>query len=197
MNIGSLRIVPIIVCAGLLAGYTFKAVPDPTLSARDAEFMALVPDAEFDPQFARYEMSDPTHEPPGTIVVETKERQLYLVLPDGKAVRYGVSVGDEAYGWTGKAIVDRKAEWPAWNPPAEMIKRWPHVHAMQGGPMNPLGARALYLTDPGRDTLYRIHGTNEPEKIGQAVSSGCIRMRNIDVVDLYNRVPVGASVIVR
>ena len=192
-----MRIVPIIVCAGLLAGCTFKGVPDPALSARDAEFMALVPDAEFDPHFARYEISDPTHEPPGTIVVETKERQLYLVQPGGKALRYGVSVGDEAYGWTGRASVDRKAEWPAWNPPAEMIKRWPHVHAMQGGPMNPLGARALYLADHGRDTLYRIHGTNEPEKIGQAVSSGCIRMRNIDVVDLYNRVPVGATVIVR
>jgi lipoprotein-anchoring transpeptidase ErfK/SrfK len=194
---GRMRIVPIIVCAGLLAGCTFKGVPDPALSARDAEFMALVPDAEFDPHFARYEMNDPTHEPPGTIVVETKERQLYLVEPGGKALRYGVSVGDEAYGWTGKATVDRKAEWPAWNPPAEMIKRWPHVHAMQGGPMNPLGARALYLSDHGKDTLYRIHGTNEPEKIGQAVSSGCIRMRNIDVVDLYNRVPVGATVIVR
>jgi lipoprotein-anchoring transpeptidase ErfK/SrfK len=197
MDTGGMRIAPIIVCVSLLAGCTFKGVPDPTLSARDAEFMALVPDAEFDPHFARYEMSDPTHEPPGTIVVETKERQLYLVQPGGKALRYGVSVGDEAYGWTGTATVDRKAEWPAWNPPVEMIKRWPHVHAMQGGPMNPLGARALYLTDHGRDTLYRIHGTNEPEKIGQAVSSGCIRMRNIDVVDLYNRVPVGASVIVR
>jgi len=192
-----MRIIPVIACAMLLASCTFKAVPDPKVSARDAEFMALVPEAEFDPHFARYQVEDPTGQPPGTIVVETKERQLYLVLPDGKAIRYGVSVGDEAYGWAGTATVDRKAEWPAWNPPAEMIKRWPHVHAMQGGPMNPLGARALYLADHGKDTLYRIHGTNEPEKIGQAVSSGCIRMRNIDVVDLFNRVPVGATVIVR
>jgi lipoprotein-anchoring transpeptidase ErfK/SrfK len=192
-----MRIVLGLGCAMLLAGCSFKGVPDPTLSKRDTEFMALVPDAEFDPHFARYQVSDPTHLPPGTIVVETKERQLYLVLPEGKAIRYGVSVGDEAYGWTGTALIDRKAEWPAWNPPAEMIKRWPHVHAMQGGPMNPLGARALYLSDHGKDTLYRIHGTNEPEKIGQAVSSGCIRMRNIDVVDLFNRVPVGATVIVR
>ena len=185
-----MRIVPIIVCAGLLAGCTFKGVPDPALSARDAEFMALVPEAEFDPHFARYEMNDPTHEPPGTIVVETRERQLYLVQPGGKALRYGVSVGDEAYGWTGRASVDRKAEWPAWNPPAEMIKRWPHVHAMQGGPMNPLGARALYLGS----SLYRIHGTNEPNTIGQSVSSGCIRMMNDDVIDLYERVPVGTRV---
>ncbi len=192
-----MRIIPIIAVASLLAGCNFKGVPDPSLSARDAQYMALVPDAEFDPHFARYQVSDPTSAPPGTIVVETRERQLYLVLPDGKAIRYGVSVGDEAFGWTGTASIDRKAEWPAWNPPAEMIKRWPHVHAMQGGPANPLGARALYLSDKGRDTLYRIHGTNEPEKIGQAVSSGCIRMRNIDVVDLFNRVPVGATVIVR
>ncbi|GJE09821.1 MULTISPECIES: L,D-transpeptidase [Methylobacterium] len=192
-----MRILAALACIMGLTGCTFKGVPDPTLSSRDAAFMALVPEAEFDPHFARYQVSDPTHQPPGTIVVETQERQLYLVLPDGKAMRYGVSVGDEAYGWSGTARIDRKAEWPAWNPPAEMIKRWPHVHAMEGGPMNPLGARALYLSDHGKDTLYRIHGTNEPEKIGQAVSSGCIRMRNIDVVDLYNRVPVGATVIVR
>ncbi|GJE33999.1 hypothetical protein LDDCCGHA_4203 [Methylobacterium oxalidis] len=189
-------------CLGALlavaaTGCSFKSVPDPTLSSRDAAFMALVPEAEFDPHFARYLVDDPTKEAPGTVVVDTKARQLYLVQPGGKALRYGVTVGDEAYGWTGTAAVARKAEWPAWNPPAEMVRRWPHVHAMAGGPANPLGARALYLSDHGRDTLYRIHGTNEPEKIGQAVSSGCIRLRNIDVVDLYNRVPVGARVLVR
>lgn len=191
------RALKVIVASAFLAGCSYKSVPDPSLSARDASFMALVPEAEFDPHFARYEVNDPTHQPPGTVVVETKERQLYLVQSGGKALRYGVAVGDEAYGWTGTASINRKAEWPAWNPPAEMIKRWPHVHAMEGGPANPLGARALYLADKGHDTLYRIHGTNEPEKIGQAVSSGCIRMRNIDVIDLYNRVPVGATVIVR
>ena len=190
-------ILPLLAAAGLLAGCTFQTLPDPSLSTRDAAFMALVPEAEADPHFARYLIDDPTREAPGTIVVETRERQLYLVQPGGKAIRYGVTVGDEAYGWTGRARVDRKAEWPAWNPPAEMVRRWPHVHAMEGGPANPLGARALYLSDRGRDTLYRIHGTNEPEKIGQAVSSGCIRMRNIDVVDLFNRVPVGATVLVR
>ncbi len=175
----------------------FSVVPDPQLSALDAKYMALIPDAPVDPHFARYQITDPTGEAPGTVVVETKERQLYLVLPGRKAIRYGVAVGDEAYGWTGLADVARKAEWPNWNPPAEMIARWPHVHAVEGGPNSPLGARALYLYQGNKDTLYRIHGTNEPEKIGQAVSSGCIRMRNLDVVDLYNRVPVGAKVIVR
>jgi lipoprotein-anchoring transpeptidase ErfK/SrfK len=145
----------------------------------------------------RYLIEDPTGEAPGTVVVDTKERLLYFVLPDRKAIRYGVAVGDEAYGWTGTARVARKAEWPDWNPPAEMKARWPHVHYTKGGPDNPLGARALYLFEGNKDTLYRIHGTNEPEKIGLAVSSGCIRMRNIDVVDLYNRVDVNAKVIVR
>ena len=180
-----------------LAGCQFKGVADPSLSKRDVEWMALMPQADIDPIFARYEVNDPTGEKPGTIVVETKERQLYYVLPNRRAIRYGVAVGDEAFGWTGTATVQRKAEWPDWNPPADMKKRWPHVHPVSGGPNNPLGARALYLFEGNRDTLYRIHGTNEPEKIGQAASSGCIRMRNIDVVELYNRVQPGTKVIVR
>lgn len=180
-----------------LAGCNFKGVPDPQVSARDAEWMAKVPRAEDDPRFGRYMMDDPTGEAPGTIVVDTKERQLYLVQPNKKAIRYGVAVGDEAYGWTGTANIARKAEWPDWHPPAEMKARWPHVQYTKGGPDNPLGARALYLYEGNKDTLYRIHGTNEPEKIGHAVSSGCIRMRNIDVIDLYNRVPVNTKVIVR
>jgi lipoprotein-anchoring transpeptidase ErfK/SrfK len=183
--------------AGLLAGCTFQSVPEPQLSARDAEWMAQIPTAQEDMRYGRYLMNDVTGEAPGTIVVDTRERFLYYVLPGGKMIRYGVAVGDEAYGWTGTSRVARKAEWPNWNPPAEMIARWPHVHKMEGGPANPLGARALYLFEGNKDTLYRIHGTNEPEKIGQAVSSGCIRMRNIDVVDLYNRVGVDAKVIVR
>jgi lipoprotein-anchoring transpeptidase ErfK/SrfK len=187
----------LIVAVTALAGCSYKGVPDPQLSARDAEWMAQVPKAQEDMRNARYLTDDPTGEAPGTIVVDTKERLLYYVLPDKKAIRYGVAVGDEAYGWTGTARVARKAEWPDWHPPAEMIARWPHVRYTKGGPENPLGARALYLFDGNRDTLYRIHGTNEPEKIGLAVSSGCIRMRNIDVVDLYNRVDVNAKVIVR
>ncbi len=180
-----------------LAGCNFKGVPDPQVSARDSEWMAKVPKAEEDPRFGRYLIDDPTGEAPGTIVVDTKERQLYLVQPNRKAIRYGVAVGDEAYGWTGTATIARKAEWPDWHPPAEMKARWPHVQYTKGGPDNPLGARALYLYEGNKDTLYRIHGTNEPEKIGHAVSSGCIRMRNIDVIDLYNRVGVNAKVVVR
>ena len=181
----------------VLAGCNYKGIPDPQVSARDAEWMARVPKAEDDPRFGRYVIDDPTGEAPGTIVVDTKERQLYLVQPNRKAIRYGVAVGDEAYGWTGTASIARKAEWPDWNPPAEMKARWPHVQYTKGGPDNPLGARALYLYEGNKDTLYRIHGTNEPEKIGHAVSSGCIRMRNIDVIDLYNRVPANTKVIVR
>jgi lipoprotein-anchoring transpeptidase ErfK/SrfK len=188
---------PLLAFAAFLAGCTFQSVPEPQLSAKDAEWMSQVPTAQEDMRYGRYLMNDVTGETPGTIVVDTRERLLYFVLPGAKMIRYGVAVGDEAYGWTGTSRVARKAEWPKWNPPAEMIARWPHVHPMEGGPANPLGARALYLFEGNKDTLYRIHGTNEPEKIGQAVSSGCIRMRNIDVVDLYNRVEPDAKVIVR
>ena len=184
--------------AAFLAGCTHVALPDPALSTRDAKWMSMIPDVPLaEPEFGRFLVEDHTGQPPGTIVVDTKARHLYLVLPDRKAVRYGVAVGDEDFGWRGVARVGSKSEWPAWSPPAAMKERWPHVHAMAGGPMNPLGARALYLYQGDRDTLYRIHGTNEPETIGRAASSGCIRMRNIDVVDLYNRTPVGAKVIVR
>ena len=135
---------------------------------------------------------------PGTIVVSTSERRLYYVLGNGQALRYGVGVGRPGFSWSGTNTITAKREWPSWTPPKAMIARRPDLpRYMAGGIENPLGARALYLSDHGKDTLYRIHGTNEPEKIGQAVSSGCIRMRNIDVVDLYNRVPVGATVIVR
>ena len=182
----------------LLAGAcTYETTADPALSPRDAEFMALMPNATPPKQFQRYMVDNPTGEPPGVIVVETKQRLLYYTLPDGKAMRYGVALGRESFGWTGEAVVDHKAEWPDWNPPAEMIERWPQVHKTAGGPNNPLGARALYLFTDGKDTLYRIHGTNEPEKIGRGVSSGCIRMLNVDVIDLYNRAGDGTKVIVR
>ncbi|MGV3491275.1 MAG: L,D-transpeptidase [Devosia sp.] len=130
----------------------------------------------------------------GTIVVETGERRLYLVLEDGKALRYGIGVGREGFTWSGTNKITRMAEWPGWTPPAAMRKRVPDLPAyMPGGPDNPLGARALYIGT----TLYRIHGTSEPWTIGQAVSSGCIRLTNEDVTDLYERVKVGATVIVR
>lgn len=131
---------------------------------------------------------------PGSIVIETSERRLYFVLPDGKAIKYGVGVGREGFQWSGTNRISRTAEWPGWTPPAAMRKRVPNLPAyMPGGPNNPLGARALYIGS----TYYRIHGTSEPWTIGQAVSSGCIRLTNEDVIDLYNRAKVGALVVVR
>ena len=193
----------LLAAAVALGGCEYTSTPDPTLSARDAQFMASVPTASNGLNFERYQVDDVTGQAPGTVVVDTKESLLYYVMPNGKAIRYGVATGKEAYGWTGKATIKRMAEWPRWMPPADMVQRWPHLKpvvaagGLDGGPENPLGARALYLYDSnGRDTLYRIHGTNEPETIGHGASSGCIRMRNIDVIDLYNRVKPGATVVV-
>jgi lipoprotein-anchoring transpeptidase ErfK/SrfK len=143
---------------------------------------------------ARTLVEFPYRHRPGTVIVSTGERRLYLVLGNGQALRYGIGVGRDGFGWSGVHHVSAKREWPAWNPPKQMLARRPDLpRHLEGGIENPLGARALYLGS----TLYRIHGSNEPETIGQAVSSGCIRMTNEDVVDLYNRVPVGATVIVK
>ncbi|MFN3686400.1 L,D-transpeptidase [Salinarimonas sp.] len=137
-------------------------------------------------------------ERPGTILVDTSARQLFLIRPGNRAIRYGIGVGRDGFSWSGTATVGRKARWPDWRPPASMRRRQPElpVH-MEGGLDNPLGARALYLHQGGRDTLYRIHGTNEPWSIGQAMSSGCVRMLNQDALDLYEKTPVGATVRVR
>jgi lipoprotein-anchoring transpeptidase ErfK/SrfK len=133
------------------------------------------------------------HQAPGTIVVNTTERRLYLVMENGKAMRYGIGVGRPGFEWKGGQTITMKQEWPDWRPPAAMLKRRPDLpRFMPGGEDNPLGARALYLGS----SIYRIHGSNEPESIGYAVSSGCIRMLNDDVVDLYNRVKVGTRVVV-
>jgi lipoprotein-anchoring transpeptidase ErfK/SrfK len=130
---------------------------------------------------------------PGSIIVETSERRLYYVLGNGRAMKYGIGVGRDGFTWSGTHHVSRKAEWPGWTPPAQMRKRVPDLPAyMPGGPDNPLGARAMYIGS----TLYRLHGTSEPWSIGQAVSSGCIRLTNEDVIDLYDRVKVGALVVV-
>ncbi|KAF0227711.1 MAG: ErfK/YbiS/YcfS/YnhG family [Beijerinckiaceae bacterium] len=130
---------------------------------------------------------------PGTIVVDTNEKRLYFVLPNGRAIKYGVGVGRPGFSWAGQKNITRKAEWPGWTPPPQMLKRRPDLpRHMPGGEGNPLGARALYLGS----SLYRIHGSNEPETIGQAVSSGCIRMLNEDVTDLYERVKIGTRVVV-
>ncbi|WP_246744816.1 L,D-transpeptidase [Methylocystis sp. Sn-Cys] len=147
-----------------------------------------------DPRYMRADVEYAGGEAPGTIVVDTSNKFLYLVHGRGHATRYGIGVGRPGFEWSGVKTISRKAEWPDWTPPAEMLARRPDLpRHMAGGPANPLGARALYLGS----SLYRIHGTNEPHTIGQNVSSGCIRMMNDDVVDLYNRVGVGARVVVR
>jgi lipoprotein-anchoring transpeptidase ErfK/SrfK len=134
-----------------------------------------------------------TNEAPGTIIIDTPNTYLYLVLPGGKAMRYGIGVGREGFTWAGVKTVERKAEWPDWTPPPQMINRQPYLpRFVAGGPSNPLGARAMYLSD----SVYRIHGTNAPDTIGGFVSSGCIRLLNEDVIDLYNRVHVGTKVVV-
>ena len=146
-----------------------------------------------DPRFRKQEVAYDGPHRPGTVIVDTPNRVLFLVQPGGRALRYGIGVGRPGFSWAGTKTVTRKAEWPSWTPPAEMIKRRPDLpRFMAGGPENPLGARALYLGS----TLYRIHGTNEPNTIGREVSSGCIRMTNDDVTDLYERVRVGAKVLV-
>jgi lipoprotein-anchoring transpeptidase ErfK/SrfK len=159
-----------------------------------------------DPSFARKVVTYPTPVSPGTIVIDPGSHFLYLVQGGGQAIRYGVGVGGEGFGWSGSATVHSKQEWPDWYPPAEMLQRKPELRehmtqlqsgiGMPGGPENPIGARALYLWQGNKDTLYRIHGTNEPWTIGQNVSSGCIRLTNDDVTDLYNRIPVGTKVLV-
>ena len=146
-----------------------------------------------DGPYARQLVFFRSNDAPGTIVISTADRFLYLLLGDNRALRYGIGVGREGFQWSGLVRVSRKAEWPDWTPPPEMIERQPYLpRFMAGGPGNPLGARALYIGE----TEYRIHGTNAPETIGQAVSSGCFRLVNEDVIDLYDRVKVGTKVIV-
>jgi lipoprotein-anchoring transpeptidase ErfK/SrfK len=159
-----------------------------------------------DPAFARQVVAYATHEQPGTIIVDPASHFLYLIHDAGQAIRYGVGVGAEGFLWSGRATVHSKQEWPDWYPPAEMLARKPELRqhmvqlqgglGMKGGPENPLGARAMYLYSGNKDTLYRIHGTNDPTTIGTNVSSGCIRLTNEDIVDLYDRTPIGAKVVV-
>ncbi|WP_420134648.1 L,D-transpeptidase [Rhodopseudomonas sp.] len=151
-------------------------------------------DYELPPELRKQMVYYRTSEPPGTIVVQTSERYLYLVQGNNRALRYGIGVGREGFTWQGLLKISRKAEWPDWTPPPEMIARQPYLpRFMAGGPGNPLGARAMYLGS----TVYRIHGTNRPDTIGTAISSGCFRLVNADVADLYDRVPVGTKVVVR
>lgn len=180
----------------------YEKFSDPALSSRDVELLALAPKSlnrDLDPARARYRLRNTTGEKePGTIVIDSNARFLYLVEQGGTALRYEISPGQEAHQWSGTATIGRKAEWPTWTPGATARQLSPGLPGVvPGGPNNPLGARAIYLYDEkGKDTEYRIHGTNEPESIGQPVSLGCIRMHNIDAIDLFNRVKVGAKVVV-
>jgi lipoprotein-anchoring transpeptidase ErfK/SrfK len=172
---------------------------------------AAIPDEKFplkamslekiNPELRRQEVAYETTHPAGTVVVDTPARRLYYVMGNGRAMRYGVGVGRQGLALKGNAYVGRKAEWPSWTPTANMIRREPernrkYAGGMPGGPNNPLGARAMYLYREGNDTMFRLHGTNQPQSIGHAMSSGCVRMLNHDIVDLYERVPVGARVVV-
>jgi lipoprotein-anchoring transpeptidase ErfK/SrfK len=178
---------------------------------KGAKVAALPPDADpnystpvdYDDQInmrqtRRRFVADRTGEAPGTLTIDTRARRLLLSLEDGRAMEYAIGVGRTGFAWKGEAQIGRKAFWPGWTPPPEMLERRPDLPPhMDGGLENPLGARALYLFQGNKDTLFRIHGTNEPESIGHAVSSGCIRMLNADVIDLYQRVAKGARVVVR
>jgi lipoprotein-anchoring transpeptidase ErfK/SrfK len=191
-----------------LAAWPFAAPSDPAPPAPAQGY--LPPDA--DPYYStpggfdrdvdmklstRKIVTDPTRQAPGTLTVDTKARKLFLSLDDGHAIEYRVGVGRQGFSWKGSAEVGRKAFWPGWTPPPEMLARQPDLPAHTDGSLaNPLGARALYLFQDNKDTLFRIHGTNDPKSIGKAVSSGCIRMLNADVIDLYQRVAKGTPVVV-
>lgn len=210
----AIRFCALLLPMALAACVTPSGPPQQAVSRIDPAFMTMYgarPDeahplpatdiSEVDPRFLRREVAYYGREEPGTVVVDTSARYLYLVREGGRAIRYGIGVGKEGMAWAGRARVGRKATWPGWTPTAAMIKREPERNrpwagGMPGGLQNPLGARALYLYNNGVDTMYRIHGTTEPWSIGQSVSSGCIRMFNQDVIDLYNRVPVGSPVVV-
>jgi lipoprotein-anchoring transpeptidase ErfK/SrfK len=162
-----------------------------------------IPAAEIqlvDPKYWRQEVENTTGERPGTVVVDTPNRFLYWTLPDGRAMRYGVGIGRDGFAWGGRARIAYKREWPTWTPPAEMIARQPELeqyrHGMEPNLNNPLGPRALYIHDQDGDTLYRLHGNMDARSIGNAVSSGCVRLLYQDVIDLYDRVPSGSPIVV-
>jgi len=191
------------IVTGLLLGGCMQATIDPAsdanLSPRDRKMLANAPYVRVQPppQYQRAIVEYHRKEAPGSIVIDTDACYLYYVLADNKAIRYGVAVGEEALSWYGIAKVGRKEEWPSWTPTADIKRRLDNIpDHMEGGAHNPMGARGLYLYANGKDTLFRIHGTNQPEHIGQAVSSGCIRMTNEDVIDLYNHVKMGTIVVV-
>ena len=192
-----------ILLLGLMLGGCMQATLEPAseanLNPRDKKLLANAPyaKAQIPEHYQRHIVDYHRKEAPGSILVDTDARYLYFVLANGKAIRYGVTVGEEALAFSGVAKVKRKAEWPSWVPTPEIKKRLTDIpDYVKPGAHNPLGARALYLFQGNTDTLFRIHGTNQPEYIGRAISSGCIRMTNEDVIDLYNRVKMGSVVVV-
>jgi lipoprotein-anchoring transpeptidase ErfK/SrfK len=185
--------------AGCIQQGQLAPTSDANWTARDRQQLANPPYARVSiPQeYQRHIVDYNRREAPGTVVVDTTNKYLYYVMAKGKAIRYGVTVGEEGQSWSGVAKVGRKTEWPGWTPTAGEKQRLGNLpNYVPPGAQNPMGSRALYLFDGSRDTQYRIHGTNQPEYIGHAISSGCIRMTNEDVIDLYNRVKIGATVVV-
>jgi lipoprotein-anchoring transpeptidase ErfK/SrfK len=215
LGAGSASALALGACSGMSRRFTLSSyapqTPTPRISDYYVQMYAARPQERFpipavdlrqlNPDFWRADVPDPTGERPGTIVVSTAERYLYLVQEGGRAIRYGVGIGREGFTWSGRGFIGRKAEWPVWTPPPEMIRRQPELEQYRNGQApgldNPLGARAMYIfRDGGGDSGYRIHGSPEWWSIGKAVSSGCVRLVNQDVIDLYGRVPVGTKVLV-
>ncbi|PRD43475.1 L,D-transpeptidase [Phyllobacterium phragmitis] len=205
-----MNIKPLLVASGLIAatalagcstvGGTFYTAS--YASVTDAGYkLPAIPKTKVPSQYLRQIVKYETSEAPGTVIVDTSAKFLYFIMPDGKAMRYGIGVGKQGFEWSGTARIAMKREWPTWTPPAAMIRRRPELAQYRGGMkpglQNPLGARALYLFRGGHDTGYRLHGTPEWWSIGKAMSSGCIRLLNQDIMDLYNRVDIGAKVIVK
>jgi lipoprotein-anchoring transpeptidase ErfK/SrfK len=192
-----------LLCLGLLASGCVQSTLEPaseaSLTPRDKKLLANAPyaSATIPEPYKRHIVGYHRKEAAGTIVVDSDARYLYYVLPEGKAIRYGVTVGEDALSFSGVARVGRKEEWPSWTPTSDIKKRLGNIPSyVAPGPHNPMGARALYVYEGNKDTLYRIHGTNQPEYIGHAISSGCIRLTNEDVIDLFNRVKVNSPVVV-
>ena len=204
-KVSAMRAIAVAITALVLGGCmegtlgTLAPATEAGWSPRDRQLMSNLPYAQatIPVEYRRHIVQYARKEAPGTIVVDTGNRFLYYVLPKGQAIRYGITVGEQGQAWSGVATVGRKEEWPSWTPTAgEQARLGPFPAFVPGGPQNPMGARGLYLYSGGNDTQYRIHGTNQPEYIGRAISSGCIRMTNEDVIDLYNRVKLGTIVVV-
>ena len=199
MGVRGVTLVMMALALGGCMQSTLEPASDANLKPRDKQLLAIAPyaKASIPEHYRRHIVDYHRREAPGTIVIDSDARYLYYVLPDGKAIRYGVTVGEAALAFSGLARVGRREEWPSWTPTPDTKKRLGQIpDYVAPGPHNPMGARALYLYVGNKDTLYRVHGTNQPEFIGDAISSGCIRMTNEDVIDLYNRVKIGTTVVV-